>query len=135
MSDDCIFCKIIAGKIPSYCVYQDENTFAFLDINPLNNGHVLVIPKHHCRLTHEMSEEDATAVMKTVVKVSGAVAKATGKDYNILNNNGPLAGQEVQHVHYHIIPKDNENGLPHIWNPIKDKAPMEETLKAIQSKL
>jgi histidine triad (HIT) family protein len=114
---DTIFKKIIDGKIPSHKVYEDERVLAFLDINPLSPGHTLVIPKEPAETLAELSDESAAAIGRVLPRLCRAVAKATGiREYNVLQNNGPLAHQAVMHVHFHIIPKPNdEQGLGVGW--------------------
>ena len=106
LMDDCIFCKIIRGEIPSKKVYEDEHTLAFLDINPASKYHTLVIPKNHCVNIYDVSVDELAKVMGTVKTVVEMYEEQYGmKHVNIVNNNGALAGQEVFHLHIHIIPK------------------------------
>lgn len=103
---DCIFCKIIAGEIPSSKVYEDDKVLAFLDISQTTKGHTLVIPKEHVRNVLEMSDQTAANVFARLPKLARAVKAATGaKGLNILNNNEEMAGQSVFHAHIHIIPR------------------------------
>ncbi|MBC8201996.1 MAG: HIT family protein [Planctomycetes bacterium] len=113
-----IFKKILDGEIPCHRVYEDDHVLAFLDVAPLSRGHTLVIPKQVASSLHELTEESGAALGSALVKVSNAIVKATGAtDYNILQNNGKIAGQAVFHVHFHIIPKyDEGDGLGLIWN-------------------
>ena len=114
--DDCLFCKIIRGEIPSTKIYEVENTFAFLSINPNNHGHTLVIPKKHFRNMFDMDENTATTFALVVRKISKGVfegAKAEGA--NIIMNNEAPAGQAVFHAHVHIIPRFVHDGL-HSWD-------------------
>ena len=117
---DCIFCKIINKEIPSNVIYEDEKTFAFLDIANDFYGHTLVIPKKHCKNILDCDNDTLNAVMNTVQKISKHYINNCGFDgVNILNANGKEAEQSVFHLHIHIIPrKDNDNY--HIW-PKKDK--------------
>ncbi|RPA84470.1 HIT domain protein [Ascobolus immersus RN42] len=120
--DDCIFCKIIAGKIPSFKIAETDYTYAFLDIQPLSKGHALLIPKHHGKTLLDVPEEYLADLLPLAKKVAKAVTEeeGTGKEFNVLQNNGPLAHQVVQHVHFHIIPKPNKaEGLGISW-PCKD---------------
>jgi|TARA_B110001454_G_C12322261_1_gene268303 histidine triad (HIT) family protein len=114
-----IFKKILDGEIPCHRVYEDEHVLAFLDVAPLSKGHTLVIPKQVASSLHALSEESGAALGSALVKVSKAIVKATGaKDYNVLQNNGKIAGQAVFHVHFHIIPKyTKDDGLVLVWNP------------------
>ena len=109
---DCIFCKIINGEIPAKIVYEDETSIAFLDIAPCAEGHTVVIPKKHYSKFTDMNENDAGNLFASVKKIASAVEKATDADgSNIGLNNGKAAGQEVPHVHIHIIPrKAGDNG-------------------------
>ncbi len=111
----CIFCKIIAGEIPSYKVYEDENTLAFLDINPVNPGHTLVMPKKHFVNLEETDEATLCQVIKTVKKVGESLKKNLGTPgYNVLVNNDPVAGQIVPHLHFHVTPRLEDDGLQ-LW--------------------
>lgn len=109
---DCIFCKIINGEIPSEKVYEDDKVFAFMDINPLNDGHVLIIPKSHAGTIHEIGEDDFLAVMSATHKLAAAVRKALNPDgINLLQLNGKAANQVVPHLHVHIVPRWSGDGL------------------------
>lgn len=110
---DCIFCKIAAGEIPSKKVYEDSSSMAFLDINPRNQGHTLVIPKRHSQDIFTIPEGDAAELMKAITRVAKGVVKATGaKGVTVTQNNGQLAGQVVPHIHFHIIPRtEAEKGV------------------------
>jgi diadenosine tetraphosphate (Ap4A) HIT family hydrolase len=111
-----IFSKIIAGEIPCHKVFETERTLAFLDINPLSPGHTLVIPKECKAKVHELSPESLADLGVVLGKVAAVVG---GENYNVLQNNGSLAHQEVMHVHFHIIPKPNETlGLSVRWSPL-----------------
>lgn len=101
-----IFTKIIRGEIPSHRVYEDDHVYAFLDIAPLSEGHTLVVPKEEVATLDQLSNEAAAAIGRALPKVCRALMQATGaKEYNILQNNGPMAHQAVFHVHFHVIPK------------------------------
>ena len=116
MENNCVFCKIIKGEIPSYKIYEDEKTLAFLDISKDIDGHTLVIPKNHCKNVLDCSEEDLNSVINTVKKVSNHYVNNCGyQGVNILNANNECSGQSVFHLHFHIIPRkdnDNENAWP-----------------------
>ncbi|MBN2884962.1 HIT family protein [Patescibacteria group bacterium] len=108
----CIFCQIVAGKIPSYKVYEDEKVLAFLDIKPVHPGHILVIPKKHSANLEEISEEDLKAVMIVVKKMGNLIKKKLSyAGYNVTENNDPIAGQEIPHLHFHLIPRIADDGL------------------------
>lgn len=112
-----IFTKILSGEIPCHKVYEDEQVLAFLDIGPVSYGHTLVIPKEPARTLGELSDEAGAALGRVLPRLCRAVCAATGTEqYNILQNNGPLAHQAVMHVHFHIIPKPNDtSGLGVQW--------------------
>ena len=120
---DTIFTKIINGQIPSHRVYEDELVFAFLDIGPLSAGHTLVIPREPAATIDLLSDESAAAIGRVLPRLCRAVCKATGaRAYNILQNNGAAAHQEVPHVHFHIIPRFPDHpagaqGLGILWTP------------------
>lgn len=111
-----IFDKILSGEIPSYKVYEDEHVYSFLDINPVAQGHTLVIPREAVERLHELSDESAAAIGRALPRICRAVMSATGAvDYNILQNNGAPAHQAVMHVHFHIIPRFADRGLGVGW--------------------
>lgn len=126
---NCIFCSIIAGRIPCHKVFESSRVLAFMDINPLSRGHVLIIPKQHAVRLHEVDETTGAEIGSILVKLSKVVADGTfdknanaSTEYNVLQNNGPLAHQEVQHVHFHIIPKfDTDSGLGIGWKSTMEK--------------
>ena len=102
--DNCLFCKIIAGEIPSTKVYEDEKVFAFRDINPQAPVHVIVVPKEHMASANEITEENADSVaacMKAIPKIAAAEGLTDG--YRIINNCGAAAGQTVMHLHFHLV--------------------------------
>jgi len=111
-NNDCIFCKIVNGEIPASNVYEDEQTLAFLDIRPINIGHILVVPKVHYKNIYETPEEVMVAMMRTVHKLSKATKEGLNADgINVKMNNDPAAGQDVFHAHIHIIPRTKDDGL------------------------
>ncbi|KAI0872828.1 HIT-like domain-containing protein [Hypoxylon argillaceum] len=109
----CIFCRIIKGEIPSFKLFESSKTLAFLDIGPISKGHALVIPKFHGAKLTDIPDDQLSEILpvaKKLVVATGAV------DYNILQNNGRIAHQVVDHVHFHMIPKPNEQeGLGVGW--------------------
>ncbi len=114
--DDCIFCSIVDGETPSHRVDEGEETYAFLDVNPLARGHTLVIPKAHYERVNDMPADVAGAVGQTIATVVPAVEAAVGAPAStIAYNNGEAAGQEVPHVHAHIVPRfvDDDGGPVH----------------------
>ncbi len=113
---DCIFCKIAAGVIPCTKIYEDENVLAFLDIGPVSDGHTLVITKEHCTKVHNCSPPLLSAVTAVLPKIAAAVSAVTQADgYNVLCNNGRAAGQLVEHLHFHIIPRKTGDGIFGRW--------------------
>ena len=111
---DCIFCKIIKGEIPCDKIYEDANTIAFLDINPVNKGHTLVVPKKHFETIFDTSNDTLAELTKAVKIVSSAVLDGAEADgINLGVNNLKAAGQLVPHVHFHVIPRFNGDGLRH----------------------
>lgn len=109
--DDCIFCKIIKGEIPSYTVYEDDVVKAFLDISQVTPGHTLMVPKKHVQDIFSYDDELAQAVFARLPKVARAIKASNPeiKGMNILNNNGKVAYQSVFHSHIHLIPRYGNN--------------------------
>lgn len=102
----CIFCKIIDGTIPSRKIYEDADLVCFMDINPFEKGHVLVVPKHHAATIGELPEEVLVCLAKAVRKLALRLRERLGcSGLNVLQNNGESAGQTVPHVHVHLIPR------------------------------
>jgi len=113
---DCVFCKIVAGAIPCQKVFEDDGCLAFLDIGPLAEGHLLVIPKGHYTTLDEMSSEVIAGLAGHLPRLVAAVTEVTGADgCNVLQNNGRVAGQVVGHVHFHVIPRRESDGLGYRW--------------------
>jgi histidine triad (HIT) family protein len=104
--EDCIFCKIIAGEIPSFKVYEDDNVFAFADINPINTGHTLIIPKNHAENLWEIAPEDLAAIHQASLNIAKAIKKALQPEgIAVLQLNGRAVNQVVMHYHLHLIPR------------------------------
>ena len=113
---DCIFCKIIAGEIPCFKIYEDDDTLAFMDINPANEGHALVIPKEHAENVHSVSDDAIAATVITAKKVAAAVDKTLHpQGLNLLQCNGPAAAQSVLHFHMHVLPRRDDDELKLNW--------------------
>ena len=113
--DSCIFCKIAQKQVPSSLVYEDEKTVAFLDIRPLNEGHTLVIPKEHYVNIFDIPQELLCHIHSVTKKVAQAVEKATHADgISIIQQNGEAAGQEIFHLHVHVIPRFEGQKLPRL---------------------
>ena len=113
---ECVFCKIVAGEIPANKVYEDDMYLAFLDISPVNPGHALVIPKAHYPDLPATPDEVLSGLAVTLKKVAAAIMKAMGvQGFNVTVNNGSVAGQVVEHVHFHVIPRLANDGQD-IWH-------------------
>ena len=132
MKNDCIFCAIAAGEIPSFKVYEDELVLAYLDINPFSKGHTLVIPKTHSTGLLDTDDETLAAVIVRVKKIAAHVAGKLGCDgFNIVQNNGAAAGQTVHHLHFHIVPRWNGDDAGTFANHPGDM----EALKALAEQI
>ena len=115
-ADDCLFCKMVAGQIPVTKIYEDEIVLAFLDIGPISDGHTLVIPKQHFEKLHDCPAELLGQVFSRLGEIAGAVTAAMDSDgYNLLCNNGGPAGQLIEHLHFHIIPRNTGDRLFNRW--------------------
>lgn len=113
---DCIFCKIIAGEIPCFKLHEDDETLAFMDINPANEGHALVIPKEHSADVHAISESAIAATVLTAKKIASAIQETLGPDgINLVQCNGPGAAQSVLHFHMHVLPRREGDELKLNW--------------------
>ncbi|KAK0185704.1 HIT-like domain-containing protein [Armillaria mellea] len=131
----CIFCKIIKGEIPSLKLLETDLSYAFLDIGPLSKGHALVIPKYHAEKLHQLPDEHLTDILPIAKRI--AIAQG-GENYNILQNNGRVAHQVVDHVHFHVIPKPNNDkeGLVIGWPTQQiDKAELTKIFEELKEKL
>jgi len=119
MSADCVFCKIRDGQIPSMKVYEDEATLAFMDINPLNSGHCLVVTRRHAATLWEAEVADLQAAIATARKVALGLREALKPDgLNVLQANGAAAFQSVPHFHLHLIPRWVRDGKGFDWTPV-----------------
>ena len=131
--DDCIFCKITRGEIPSFKVDENDVAFAFHDINPIAPGHTLVIPKHHAANIYETPPHASAAALAMVSRVADAVNRAMAPDgINILQANGPGAKQSVFHTHFHVIPRHMDDGLTMNWEVIPGDM---DAIKAVAEKI
>lgn len=116
--NDCIFCKIINGDVPSAKIYEDEHVYAFMDIMPVTKGHALIIPKNHKENVYDLTSDEASQLFSVVPKIA-TVLKETFQPagMNLLQNNGAPAGQSVFHFHMHFVPRyDQTDGLELTWN-------------------
>ena len=113
---DCIFCKIIADEIPSARVYEDETKIAFMDIGPVQPGHVLLIPREHYERFTDLPDDLAADLARALPRLARAVVRAADADgFNLFQTNGACSGQVVPHVHIHIIPRHNDDGYSFHW--------------------
>ncbi len=113
----CPFCKIVAGEIPATVVFETASALAFLDIGPLASGHTLLIPKFHIERISDMSAEAAAELTGCLPRLARAIQSTSGADgLNVLLNSGRVAGQVVDHVHFHLIPRGPDDGLGYRWN-------------------
>ena len=134
--DDCLFCKIIAGEIPSTKIYEDDDVFAFLDIAPVNPGHTLVIPKKHTPNLYEIDDAILCKVMNVVKTLSTTTKKALKADgINLEMNNDAVAGQMIFHAHIHIIPRFEGDGLKHWPQKSYEGGHQEEVAEKIKNAL
>ena len=132
-SADCVFCKIIAGDIPCHRVFENEHLLAFLDIAPLARGHTVVIPKAHAERLDQLDPEVVAEIGRRLGRIGRRVVSATAADgYNVLQNNGGVAGQVVPHVHFHIIPRRSDDGLGYRWNA---KSAAQDELAALAARI
>lgn len=133
---DCIFCKIVKGDLPKYKIYEDEDVLAFLDINPVSDGHTLVVPKKHFIDLVSAPPEVVANLIAITQKIVPAIMEGVGAvAFNLGLNNGALAGQVVNHLHLHIIPRFAGDGLQ-LW-PKKEVKPneFEDIIKKIKTKV
>ena len=113
---DCTFCKIVAGEIPCFKLYESADTLAFMDINPANEGHALVIPKEHSADVHAVSSSAISATVITAKMIAAAIEKTLSPDgINLLQCNGPAAAQSVLHFHMHVLPRRDGDQLKLNW--------------------
>ena len=130
---DCVFCKIVAGQIPSTRVFEDEHTLAFMDLGQVNPGHVLVAVKKHAPYLYELDEAQAAAVARACVKVSKAIQDAFKPEgLSVYQANGKAAGQTVFHYHVHLLPRHAADGMELTW-PVKN--PPREKLESYAEKI
>ena len=133
---DCIFCKIVKGEIPALKVYEDASVLAFLDITPISLGHTLVVPKAHYRDLTELPDDVLGPLFSAVKKVAKAAVEATGADaFNTGINTGPEAGQVVMHMHVHVMPRTQGDGLQHWPKRSVTREEMQRTADAMRAKL
>ncbi len=133
IDDNCIFCKIAAGTIPSSSIYEDDDFKVILDINPASKGHAVILPKNHAANLFELPEEYAEKIFKVAKKCGSAMMKTLGCDgLNVLQNNGEAAGQTVFHLHTHLIPRYKNDTVNIGWEPgtVEDAEKLAQEIKA-----
>jgi len=132
-SEACIFCKIIKGEIPSTKIYEDKEVLSFLDINPANKGHALVIPKKHYETLIDIPEKEIGKIMEAVQKIARMIEKNLKPDgYNILMSNHEAAEQVINHAHIHIIPRYKTDNFKLTWTHKKYE---EKEIEAVKKKI
>lgn len=120
---DCIFCKIVSGEIPCRKIYEDEFIIAFMDINPVSDGHCLVVSKAHISFIHQSDTDTMANLASKLPVITKAVSDAVQADgYNVMCNNGGASGQEVPHMHFHIIPRHYDDRVFTQWPAFKYEA-------------
>lgn len=131
--DNCIFCKIANGEIPSKTLYEDDSFRVILDLGPATKGHALILPKDHADNLYELPDETAAEVMKLAKKTAKTMREKLGCDgVNLVQNNGEAAGQTVNHFHLHVIPRYTDDGQKIGWVPGE---PSQEELEEIRKKI
>jgi len=131
--DNCIFCKIANGEIPSKTLYEDEQFRVILDLGPATKGHALILPKNHYKNLYELPDETAAGVMKLAKKMATRMTERLGADgFNLVQNNNEVAGQTVFHFHMHLIPRYNGDGQHILWKPTE---PMQDELEEIKNQI
>lgn len=115
--DNCIFCKIASGQIPSHSIYEDEDFKVIMDISPASRGHAIILPKNHAANLFELPEDDASKIMQVAKRCATAMQKTLQFDgINILQNNGEIAGQTIFHLHVHLIPRYENDTVNIKWS-------------------
>ena len=132
--DDCIFCKIANGEIPSATIYEDDDFRAFLDLNPATRGHALLVPKDHFANLFELDEEHAEKAILRAKKIGSRMKEKLGCDgLNLVQNNGEAAGQTVFHFHMHLIPRYKDDHAGILWEPGKTTPEEMEEIKKLMN--
>ena len=130
VKDDCIFCKLANGVIPTNTIYEDDSFRVILDLGPATKGHALILPKNHYANIYEIPEDVAGDVMKLAKKMATHMTKKLNCDgFNLVQNNGEAAGQTVFHFHYHLIPRYKDDNQHILWEPTSPSAEELEELK------
>jgi len=135
--EDCVFCKIIKGELPSSKIYEDDELLAFMDIQPINKGHVLVIPKQHKELITELDNDIIGNMIVLATKINRAIRQSdiTSEGINLSLADGEAAGQEVLHAHLHIIPRFRGDGFSFVFPKGYENKPERNELDIISKKI
>ena len=116
--NDCVFCRVVCGELPSWKVYEDEHTLAFFDVNPTNEYHTLVVPKQHYKDIFEIPQDELGKMMSSVKNVADLLKKKVNiGDMQIVQSNGKDGQQDVYHIHFHVVPRQNNDGQDIKWKP------------------
>lgn len=130
---DCSFCRLVAGSLPSFRVYEDERTVAFLDKGQVTRGHTLVVPRRHADDLWALSEGEAEAAMRSVHRVARLLRERLGlRGLNVTQSNGRAAWQEVFHYHVHLIPRYGDDGFQPPW---RSTSPSDDELSGVQRQI
>ena len=130
-NENCIFCKIVNNQIPSKIIFENDLCLAFLDISPISKGHTIIVPKRHYDNIEDISEQDLASIFKVVKKIATIIHQKLNIDgYNILQNNYKAAGQEINHFHVHIIPRNTNDDRFRVKIP-RNQASEEELDKVL----
>ncbi len=134
---ECVFCDIIAGNIPAAKLIETDKVLSFLDISPVNPGHALVVPKRHVASLLDLTQDELHVAIFIAKRVAGAVLEATGSAaFNILQNDGQAAGQLIDHVHFHVIPRSPDDGFSFGWRQLNyEEGTLQSLQRAIQQNL
>lgn len=134
---ECVFCDIIAGNIPAAKLIETDKVLSFLDISPVNPGHALVVPKRHVASLLDLTQDELHVAIFIAKRVAGAVLEATGSAaFNILQNDGKAAGQIIDHVHLHVIPRSPDDGFSFGWRQLNyEEGALQSLQRAIQQNL
>jgi len=137
VAEDCIFCKIVRRQVPSSIVYEDEKILAFTDIRPVSEGHTLIIPKEHCVDVFDTPNELLAETYIVTKKVAAAVKRATNADgISVVQQNGKAAGQDIFHIHVHVIPRFEGKKMPHFNElAVASREKMDEVAARISKKM
>ena len=135
MKDDCIFCKLANGIIPTNSIYEDEDFNVILVVGPATKGHALILPKEHYANIYELPEDKAAKVMILAKKLATKMTERLGADgFNLVQNNNECAGQTVFHFHFHLIPRYENDGQNMLWKPTSPSAEELAEVKEILTK-